>query len=448
MPADTAPGPASQEKMSPAAAVPTGNPPPPGTSPGERRGRKRWIALTVLGVLIVLGGIVGVLYWLHARQFEKTDDAFVDGNLTQVSAQIAGRIQRVMVSDNQDVSAGEVIAEIDPMDFVTRVERAKAALAAAQARVATAQTAVALTRASTEATLVQAKAGIGQAEAMVTAAQSQLESAQADVTAAQAEASRREADVKRYDALDPRAVSQQQKDAARAAADAATAQLQASRKRVSAAEGEVAQAKARVEQAKGVYQGAQTAPQQIANVEAQVTTAQAAVKEMEAELRAAQEQLSYTRIVAPSSGRVTRKTVQPGQYVEAGQNLCTIVDPDVWVTANFKETQLTHMHTGQVVDVWVDAYPGKDFRGRVESIQAGTGARFSLMPPENATGNFVKVVQRVPVKIVLDDTGDRPLLGLGMSVEPRVHVAGDEGFPGAIGAGKAAGTGRTAGTNR
>ncbi len=185
--------------------------------------------------------------------------------------------------------------------------------------------------------------------------------------------------------------------------------------------------------AKGVLQSAQTAPQQIATAEAQVKTAQAAIEEANAALLAAQQQLSYTTITAPLSGRITRKNIQPGQYVEAGQALCTIVSPDVWITANFKETQLTHMHAGQEVEIEVDAYPGRMFKGTIESIQAGTGARFSLMPPENATGNFVKVVQRVPVKITFnEDASTKQLLAPGMSVTPRVRIAGYEGTPGPI----------------
>jgi membrane fusion protein (multidrug efflux system) len=382
---------------------------------------------------LVVGGFFGVRYWLDARQYEATDDAFIDGDMVAVSAQIAGRLSAVHVTDNQDVAAGDIIAEIEPIDFATRVQQAEATLAAARARLQVAQTAVDLTRANSEATMTQARAGVGLAEAAVKAAQSAVESARADVAAAQAEAGRREADVKRYEAIDVRAVSQQQRDAARASADAATAQLSAAQKRAAAAEAQVAEAQAHVSQAQGVLQAAQTAPQQVASAEAQVKTAEAAVREGQAQVQAAQQQLGYTRIVAPVAGRITRKSAQPGQYVEAGQGLCMVVSPNVWVTANFKETQLTHMHGGQVVEIRVDAYPDRVFHGRVASIQAGTGSRFSLMPPENATGNFVKVVQRVPVKIVFEESpAAQRLLGPGMSAVPRVRVAGDEGEPSPI----------------
>jgi membrane fusion protein (multidrug efflux system) len=353
--------------------------------------------------------------------------------MTSVSSQVEGRQLKVHFADNQDVTQGQLLAEIDATDFQTRVEQANAALAAAKARLQVAQTAVDLTRANTQATISQAKAGVTLAEAAVTAAQSGVESAQADVAAAQAEASRREADVKRYESIDVRAVSQQQRDAARAAADAAAANLAAAKKKSATAEAQVAEARAKVAQSQGVLEAAQTAPQQIQSAEAQVQTAQAAVKEAESQLSAAQQQLAYTKVIAPASGRVTRKNAQPGQYIDAGQGLCTIVSPNVWVTANFKETQLTHMHAGQPVDITVDAYPDRTFHGSVGSIQAGTGSRFSLMPPENATGNYVKVVQRVPVKILLTDSAaSQQLLAPGMSAYPRVKIAGDEGTPAPI----------------
>ena len=455
MSSDTSAPTVPQSAPAPAPAVPAAPP---------RAGRKRWIALSIFGVVLCVAAVAGVLYWLHARQFEETDDAAIDGNMVMVSPQVAGRISAVYVQDNDDVPAGKVIAEIDATDFITRVAQSRAALETAEARLRVAQTNVDLVKANTAALLVQGQAGVAQAtaaveqmttgidqaEATVRSAEAQVQSAEADVQAAQAEAGRRESDVKRYEALDPRAISQQTRDAAKSAADAAAAQLSAAQKRKVYAEAQVAlekskvaearakvtEAKSKVSQAEGILQAAQTAPQQIASVEAQVKTAQAGVDQAQAELRDAQQQQAYTKIVAPVAGRVTRKAVQLGQYVEAGRTLVTLVEPDVWVTANFKENQLAHMHAGQVVDVWVDAYPGMSFRGKVASIQAGTGARFSLMPPENATGNFVKVVQRVPVKIVFDEGGAeggggalKRLLAPGMSAVPRVRIAGNEGSP-------------------
>jgi membrane fusion protein (multidrug efflux system) len=323
-------------------------------------------------------------------------------------------------------------------------------LTQAKAGVATAQAAVEQAQAGIE----RAQAGIQQAEATVRGAEAQVASAQADISAAQAEAARREADLKRYEAVNPQAVSQQQREIARTAYEATTAQLSAAQKRKAAADAAVEQekskraantaalaeaksallqAQSRVGQAQGVLQAAQTAPQQVANAEAQMKTAAAGVDQAKATLANAEQQLAYTKIRAPISGRVTRKSVQLGQFVDPGRTLFVIVDPNVWVTANFKETQLGRMKVGQVVDIYVDTYPGHDFKAKIDSFQAGTGARFSLMPPENATGNYVKVVQRIPVKITFDgDPAAKQLLGPGMSVVPRVHVGGNEGAPAPI----------------
>jgi len=444
-------------------------------TPAAPRPRKRAIAFFVFLGVVVVAGIGGLLYWHYASQYEETDDAAVDGRIVSISPQVAGRISAVHVRDNQDVKAGELLAEIDSTDFITAVNQAKAALQAASARREVARTNVDLVKASTDAALTQAnaavitaqavveqaQAGIEQAQAGVESAQAtvhwaeaQVQSAQADVDAAQAEATRREADVKRYEAVDPRALSQQVRDAARAAADASAAQLAATQRRKLAADAlvaqeqsklgaakaalaearsGVAQARSRVAQAQGALQEAQTAPQQIANAEAQVKTAAAGVDQAQAAFDAAQQQLSYTKIMAPITGRITRKAVQVGLVVDVGRNLLAIVEPEVWVTANFKETQLARMHVGQAVEIRVDAYPGRVFQGKIESFQSGTGARFSLMPPENATGNYVKVVQRVPVKITFnEDAWARQLLGPGMSVVPRVRIGGNEGTPAPI----------------
>jgi membrane fusion protein, multidrug efflux system len=458
-------------------------------APAGQKPRKRTVAFLIFLGVVALAGVAGLLYWRFASQFEETDDAFIDGNIVAVSPQIAGRISRVLVHDNQDVKAGDLLAEIDPTDYANAVKQAQAALEMAKARVDVARTSEDLVKVSTAAQITQAKAGvstaeaavitaqaavrqaqagidraqagIAQAQATVAGAQAQVASAQADVAAAQAEATRRAADVKRYEGVDPRALSQQQLDAARAAAEASAAQLAAAQKRklsadaqveqdqsklvaaraaqseaeaaVAAASSNVEQAKSRVAQANGVLDTANTAAQQMANAQAQVEAAQAGVDQAHAALDVAQQQLAYTKIVAPVSGRVTRKSVQPGQVVDAGRNLMALVEPDVWVTANFKETQLTRMHAGQAVDIWVDTYPGRVFKGKIDSFQSGTGSRFSLLPAENATGNFVKVVQRVPVKIVFsDNAGAKLLLGPGMSVVPRVRIAGDEGTPAPI----------------
>jgi membrane fusion protein (multidrug efflux system) len=377
----------------------------------------------VLLLVLVVAGVAGGAYWLYARQFEETDDAFVDGKVYPVSWKVAGATQTVHVNDNEWVNAGDVLVEIDPRDIAARVAQAQAALEAARAEAEASKSNVELTRANTAAALTQGQAGVESATAAVDTAKSQLASAEADVTSAQAEATRREADEKRFGSLDTRGVSQSQLDAIRAAADAARAQLLAANKRVAAARAGVTEAQAKVAAAQGVLAAAKTAEQQIATAQAKLHFAEARVGEAQAQLDAAKLDLSYTSVRAPVSGRVTRKNVQPGQYLQVGQTLMAVVPSDFWVTANFKETQLTHMRVGQPVDISVDAYPDHPFHGHVDSMQAGTGARFSMLPPENATGNYVKVVQRVPVKIVFDEDGQaKQLLRLGMSVTPEVRL--------------------------
>jgi membrane fusion protein (multidrug efflux system) len=397
-------------------------PPAAPVAPARKPIYRRPVGLVLLLVLVV-AGIAGGIYWMYARQFEETDDAFVDGKVYPVSAKVAGAAQAVRVTDNEWVNAGDVLVEIDPRDIAARVAQAQAALDAARAEAEASKTNVELTRANTAAALTQGQAGVESATAAVETAKSQLASAEADVTSARAEATRREADEKRFGALDTRGVSQSQLDAIRAAADAARAQLLAASKRVAAAKAGVTEAQAKVAAAQGVLAAAKTAEQQIATAQAKLHFAQARVGEAQAQLDAARLDLSYTSVKAPVSGRVTRKNVQPGQYVQVGQTLMAVVPTDFWVTANFKETQLTHMRVGQPVEITVDAYPDRRLHGHIDSMQAGTGARFSMLPPENATGNYVKVVQRVPVKIVFDeDAQAKQLLRLGMSVTPEVRL--------------------------
>jgi len=380
---------------------------------------------------LILAG--GAIYWLYTRGYEETDDAFVDGEIVQVSAKVAGLIQSVEVQDNQDVATGTVLVRIDPRDLQAALDRAQAAVEAAQAKREAARTNVELIRANTEAALAQAQAGVERARAAIQSSQSRLASSGADVTAAEADAVRRQADLKRYKSLDPRATSQQQLDAAQAEADASSANLIAARMRAAAAEDAVTEAQAVEVQAQGTLAVAKTGPQQVTVARAQEKTAQADVDEAGAAVEEAKLNLSYTTIVAPVAGRVTRRMARQGQYLQTGQIVLALVEPEVWVTANFKETQLAHMRAGQDVEVAVDSYPGRTFHGKIDSIQAGSGARFSLLPPENATGNYVKVVQRVPVKIALDpDVTKGWLLAPGMSVIPRVHVGGEKEHPGPI----------------
>ena len=399
--------------------------------PSRKPVHKRPVSWIIAALLIFAGCCA--IYWLYAREYEETDDAFVDGEIVQVSAKVPGLIQGVEVQDNQDVAAGAVLIRIDPRDLQAVLDKAKAALDAAQAKREVARTNVELIRANTDAALIQAQAGVEQARAAVQSSESRLASSRADVAAAEAEAIRRQADLKRYKSLDPRATSQQQLDAAQAEADGSSANLTAARMRAAAAESAVAEAQAMEVRAQGTLAVAKTGPQQVAVAVAQTKNAQADVDEAQAAVQAAELDLSYTTIVAPAAGRVTRRAARPGQYLQTGQIILALVEPDVWVTANFKETQLAHMSVGQDVEIAVDSYPGRTFHGKIDSIQAGSGARFSLLPPENATGNYVKVVQRVPVKIVLDPDVTREwLLAPGMSVVPKVHIGGDKERPGPI----------------
>ncbi|MCY2929305.1 MAG: HlyD family secretion protein [Planctomycetota bacterium] len=440
----------------------------PGEVPGPR---KRTRLLIVAGVLAGLSLAVGVPYWWWARQYESTDDAAVEGHVIPVAPKIAGQVVEVLVKDNELVKEGQVLVKIDPRDATVRQQLAEAALTSAQARAQAAKVYVELTKMTSQADLDAATAGVAiakdavssaaagvdvatskvlQADARVGSAKAFVEQANAQIAADQAEADRTAADLKRYSQLKATgSITNQQFDAATAASQAAAAHLAAARKAVASAEAQrveaeaaaraaqdgVKQAQAALAQANsGVLQAqaklamASVTAQRVAQAEAQQQGADADVVLAEATLRQAKDQMAYTTVVAPQAGRVARKGVQVGSYVQIGQAMLAVVPLEVWVVANFKETQLTNMKPGQDVTVTVDAYPGQSFKARLESLQAGTGARFSLLPPENATGNFVKVVQRVPVKIVFEAEApgkapwNRFLLAPGMSVVPEVKV--------------------------
>jgi membrane fusion protein (multidrug efflux system) len=318
----------------------------------------------ILTAVVIIGAIVGLIVWFFSRNYQTTDDAFIDGHIIQVSPRVSAEVLSVHFEDNQEVDKGELLVELDPRDFQVAVEKARAQLSQAQAQQA-------------------------QAEAQLTQAQAQLseQSAQFDIAGINFH---RDSSLYQQDL---RAIAKQDVDTTRASLAAARGTVDAARANVGAAESEIGSA------------------------QAAVTVALAAVDN-------ALLQLSYTRITAAEPGRITRKTVEPGNYVTAGQTLFSIVQHDVWVTANFKETQLTRMRRGQPVRVHVDAFPARDLKAHVDSFQLGSGSRFSLLPAENATGNYVKVIQRIPVKIVFDEPLDvLSHLAPGMSVEPRVDVA-------------------------
>ncbi len=422
----------------------------------------------LIGAIIVLlvAAILGIRYWLYARSHETTDDAFIDGHIIQISPKASGYVAKVYVSDNQQVKAGDLVAELDARDYEAKVTQAKAALDAGLAQQHQARTQVALTRANTRSNIEQATAGvrqarsgvggaqanaaaersrIGQSAAGVSNAKANVEQFRAQLSAALAEAARANADVQRYqDLFSKDEISRQRLDAAIAASRTADAQAEAARQKVAAAEAQVAEtiaaesaqaenarraqtqvagAQAQVSEAQGRLAQANTAPQQVAVSEAQAQTAGANLEGLRAALDQAELELSYTKIYAPETGRVTHKSVEVGALVQVGQPLLAVVPGDVWVTANFKESQIGAIRPGQSAELKVDAYSDKTFKAHVDSIQAGTGSRFSLIPAENATGNYVKVVQRVPVKIVFDEPPDpQHLLAPGMSVVPEVKV--------------------------
>lgn len=383
----------------------------PTYTPVETQTHKhRTIWLAVAGCLLVLAS-GGAGYWWLTRNQVATDDAFIDGNVVSVAPQVVGgRVVALHIADNEQVEAGQLMVEIDPSDFEAALAQARANLAAAQADRQSARADLELTRASTAANLALAQSGVDAAQQTI-----QQDRAQAD--AAEAEAEQAKLNLPRVQDLFRRQFnSAQQLDQARAAAQSTEAEHGAALEAIDAAQAQLGEAQARLLQA-------QTAPQQVALKEAALTHAQAEVEQAEAEVKSAELNLSYTKITAPQAGRVTERAVNVGDVVAPNQTLTFLTVGRPWVTANYKETQLTRMRPGQQVKIAVDTYPDRPLRGHIDSLQSGTGARFSLLPPENATGNYVKVVQRVPVKIVFDEPAEMDrVLALGMSVVPTVHL--------------------------
>ena len=345
-----------------------------------RKKRRPFVLLIVL--LVIAAFVLGsIYYWLSTRNTEDTDDAYTDGYAVQIAPQVAGRVVSLDVTDNQFVHKGQALIHIDPRGFIDDRDQAKAALDTAKAQFAGNTYALEVARKNFPAA---------------------LQSAQADLASAKATLAQRQADFARQKSLPRQATTQQD-------VDQATAQLQQS-------QAQVLQAEARLVQATPVQQ-------QIGQVQSQVSNVSAQIESAQAKLNQANLNLSYTVVVAPQDGWVTRRQVDQGNYAQAGQQIMALVSPDVWITANFKETQLDLMRPGQSVKITVDAYPDLNLRGHVDSIQLGSGSKFSAFPAENATGNFVKIVQRVPVKIVIDSGLDPTLpLPLGISVEPTVTV--------------------------
>lgn len=387
-----------------------------------QKSSKRFIVIGVVAILV----IVALLWWWHSTYYEDTDDAQVNGHLIQISSRIAGHIIKVNVDENQYVEANTVIAELDPKDFQTAVEQDQANLESAEASYEGAKVNVPVTNISTGSQLTSASVDVSSADAQVVQAQHQLQAAQAQVVQADANNTKAQLDLQRYKPLvEKDVISKQQFDAAVATADGDKAALEQAKANLAAAQAAVKVANDRVASAKASYKNAQSAPQLVAIQKAKADQAAAMVQQAQAALDQAKLNLSYTKIIAPTAGIVTRKSVEVGQNVSVGQNLATLVSlDDVWITANFKETQLEHMRQGQAVTISVDAYGGRKYDGKVTQIGGATGSVMSLFPPENATGNYVKVVQRIPVRIDLTnhDQNSDHLLRPGMSVEPKVRV--------------------------
>ena len=388
----------------------------------QPQSRRRGIIIAVIVVL----ALVALGLWWHSTYSESTDDAQVNGHLIQVSARIAGQVAKVYVDENQVVKAGDTIAELDPSDYQVAVENAEAALESAQANAAAANVNVPITTVNTGSNLRSADANLTGSQAGVGQAEKQLDAAHARVAEAQANFTKAQADLGRYKPLvEKDVISKQQYDAAVAAADSTRAAVADARANEQAAVDAVKVALERETQAEAGLKYAQTGPEQVVAQSARAKQAQAQVAQAQAQLDQAKLNLSYTKIVAPEAGIITRKSIEINQNVAPGQNLLMLVSLEgLWVTANFKETQLRHMSAGEAVEIEVDS-TGKTYHGKVTQIGGATGSVLSLFPPENATGNYVKVVQRVPVRVDFTDLANEDPnheLRPGLSVEPSVRV--------------------------
>jgi len=350
---------------------------PPDQRPGRRGARAKWVLL----LIVLVAAVAATGYWYLGKDDASTDDAYTDGHAVTIAPQVSGTVVALSVADNQRVKSGDVLIEIDPRAYVAARDQARGSLQVAEAQLANARIAL-------EAAKIDYPAKLGVA--------------QAQLAAARATWFKADADARRQHGLPRQATSQQDIDNANAALRSADAQ---------------------VEQAQAAVRQADIVPQMIGEAEAQVRQLEAQVALAHAQLDQAALNLSWTKVTAPQDGWITKRNVEQGNYVQAGQSIFAIVTPEIWITANFKESQLARMRPGQRVDISVDAYPSLALVGHVDSIQLGSGSRFTAFPPENATGNFVKIVQRIPVKIVIDSGMDPNLpLPLGLSAVPTVHL--------------------------
>jgi len=401
----------------PAAAPPS----PPFQAKRNLRGRPGARLFMIAAILVLLVG--GFFAYRYFSSYESTDDAEIDGHLMPLSARITGYVTKVNVDDNQYVQAGTVLVEIDPRDYQVALDQARAEAADAEATARSLGIDVPVASVSTSSQTSSTEADVQNAQAGVSAAQKQYDAAQSQLVQAQANDVKAQNDLVRYKQLvDKQEVSQQQYDQAVAAAGADDAGVNAARSSAAAAADQITQARSRVAQAQANFRSSQTGPQQVASSRARAASAAAIAQGKQAAVEQAELNLQYTRLVAPVNG-VVMKSVEVGMNVQPGQQLLTIVPlDDIWVTADYKETQLKEVRVGQRAEIKVDAN-GRVYKAHVDSIAGSSGARLSLLPPENATGNYVKVVQRLPVKIVLEPGQDNDhYLRLGMSVEPKIFL--------------------------
>jgi len=389
--------------------------------PSRTRSSRFRVAL-VVALLVLL--VAGIFVYRYVTSYESTDDAQVDGHINSISARITGHVVRLNVQDNQYVPAGTVLVEIDPGDYQVAYDRAKADFEDAQAAALAAGVNVPIISVNTSSQVSASAADVKSARAGIQVAQQQFEAGKAQLQEAEANNVKAQNDLVRYQQLvEKQEISQQQYDAATAAAKASAATVEAARASADAAQQQVTQAQGKLVQAEANWANANTAPRQMQVTRARAASALAEAQRKKADLDQAALNLQYTKIIAPVNGIVSDRTVEVGQNVSPGQELLKVINlDDVWITANYKETQLRQMQKGQRVDVEVDAN-GKTYHGKVDSFAGASGARFSLLPPENATGNYVKVVQRIPIKIVLDaGSNSQHELRPGMSVTPKVWI--------------------------
>lgn len=415
---ETAKSPESSSPSTRNTSVENPTTPPPVVYP-SRRSYKRWIIVAVVALVVVGGAFL----WHYLSGFESTDDAQVDVHLYPVSARISGYVQAVHVGDNEYVQEGATLVEIDPKDYQVAVAKAQANLETAEAAARALNIDVPISSVDTASQLKFTSSDIENARAAIAASEKQVAAAQARILEAEAENVKAQDDVQRYHLLLIKdEVPKQTYDHAVAAAQTDTAAVAAAKADEASAEQNVAEARSRLIEAIARDESAQAGPQRVASTRARALSAVADERQKRAELDQAELNLGYTRVLAPVSGEVTKKVVV-GLNVDPGEQMLTVVPLDqVWITANFKETQLKHMRVGQNVKIHLDSN-GRDYQGHVDSIAGATGPLFSLLPPENATGNYVKIAQRVPVKIVLEpgENRDRQLRP-GMNVEAKVYL--------------------------